>query len=74
MMARFANPEQLAYDRQQAAELQALEDAKAEHFRRMADPMAPILARLESLEAEVSTLRLRLAAAELKANRSPDEW
>lgn len=70
----FSTPEQLAYERQQAAELQALEDAKAEHFRRMADPMAPILARLEQLETEMAALRGRVAAAELKANRSPDDW
>jgi len=73
-MPLYANPEQLAYDRQQAAILQANEDAKAEHFRRMADPMAPILARLEQLETEVAALRSRVAAAELKANRSPDDW
>lgn len=73
-MPRFANPEQLAYERQQAAQLQALEDAKAEHFRRMADPLGAIRARVEQLEAEVETLRNRLAATELKTNRGPDEW
>ena len=73
-MPRFANPEQLAYERQQRAELEALEATRAEHDRRMADPLAPILARLESLEAEVSALRNRVAAAELKANRNPDDW
>jgi|694.fasta_scaffold09475_13 hypothetical protein len=73
-MPLYANPEQLAYDRQQAAILQAHEDAKAEHFRRMADPMAPILARLEQLETELEVLRGRVAAAELKANRNPDDW
>ena len=49
-MPRFVSADQLAYDRQQAAILQAQEDAKREHFRRMADPMAPILARLEQLQ------------------------
>jgi hypothetical protein len=73
-MPRFANPEQLAYERQQRAELEALEATRAEHFRRMADPLAPILARLQSLEAEVSTLRLRLAAAEAKPQRNSDDW
>jgi hypothetical protein len=40
----------------------------------MADPMAPILARLEQLETELEVLRGRVAAAELKANRNPDDW
>jgi predicted nucleic acid-binding Zn-ribbon protein len=73
-MPRFANPEQQAYERRQAAELQALEDQKAEHFRRMANPLSGILARLEQLETEVSALRLRLAAAEARSHRSPDDW
>jgi chromosome segregation ATPase len=73
-MRLYATPEELAYDRQQAAQLQAHEDAKAEHFRRLADPMASILARLEQLETEMEALRNRLAAAELKANRNPDDW
>jgi len=73
-MPRFVSADQLAYDRQQAAILQAHEDAKREHFRRMADPMASILARLEQLETEVAALRGRVAAAEIKANRSPDDW
>ena len=73
-MPIYPTPEQMAYDAQQAAQLRAHEDAKAEHFRRMADPLRPILARLESLEAEVSELSNRLAATELKANRNPNDW
>lgn len=33
-----------------------------------------IVARLEQLETEMEGLRNRLAAAELKANRNPDDW
>jgi uncharacterized protein YceH (UPF0502 family) len=73
-MPHFVSADQLAYDAQQRAELEALEASKAEHFRRMADPMAPILARLGQLETEVAALRNRLAAAELKATRNPDDW
>jgi hypothetical protein len=73
-MRFHANPEQLAYDRQQAAKLQAHEDAKDEHFRRLSNPLVRIVARLEQLETEVAALRGQVAAAELKANRSPDDW
>jgi hypothetical protein len=70
----FTTPEQMAYEAQQAAKLQAHEDAKAEHFRRLNNPLVGIVARLEQLETEVAALRGRVAAAELKANRSPDDW
>jgi hypothetical protein len=70
----FTTPEQLAYEAQQRAELDAVEAAKAEHFRRMADPMAPVLAKLEHLETEMAALRLRLAAVETKPQRNPDDW
>jgi hypothetical protein len=70
----FTTPEQMAYEAQQAAKLQAHEDAKAEHFRRLNNPLVGIVARLEQLETEVAALRSRVAAAELKANRSPDDW
>ena len=73
-MPRFANPEQLAYDAQQAAILQAHEDAKDAHFRRLSNPLIGIVARLEQLETEVSALRSRLAVAELKSNRSQSDW
>ena len=73
-MPRFANPEQLAYDAQQAAILQAHEDAKDAHFRRLNNPLIGIVARLEQLETEVSALRSRLAVAELKSNRSQSDW
>jgi uncharacterized protein YceH (UPF0502 family) len=70
----FTTPEQLAYEAQQAAQLQAHEDAKDAHFRRISNPLVGIVARLEQLETEVAALRGRVAAAELKANRSPDDW
>ena len=73
-MPRYPTPEQLAYDAQQAAILQAHEDAKDAHFRRLSNPLIGIVARLEQLETEVSALRSRLAAAELKSNRSPSDW
>ena len=70
----FTTPEQMAYEAQQAAKLQAHEDAKAEHFRRLNNPLVGIVARLEQLETEMEALRNRLAAAELKSNRNPDDW
>jgi|688.fasta_scaffold10867_19 uncharacterized protein YceH (UPF0502 family) len=70
----FTTPEQMAYEAQQAAQLQAHEDAKDAHFRRISNPLVGIVARLEQLETEVAALRGRVAAAELKANRSPDDW
>jgi uncharacterized protein YceH (UPF0502 family) len=73
-MRAYPTPEQMAYEAQQAAQLQAHEDAKDEHFRRLRDPLVGIVARLEQLETEVAALRRRVAAAELKANRSPDDW
>jgi hypothetical protein len=73
-MPRYPTPEQLAYDAQQAAILQAHEDAKDAHFRRLSNPLIGIVARLEQLETEVSALRSRLAVAELKSNRSQSDW
>ena len=73
-MPRYPTPEQLAYDAQQAAILQAHEDAKDAHFRRRSNPLIGIVARLEQLETEVSALRSRLAVAELKSNRSQSDW
>jgi hypothetical protein len=70
----FTTAEQMAYEAQQRAKLQAHEDAKDEHFRRLNNPLVGIVARLEQLETEVAALRGRVAAAELKANRSPDDW
>jgi len=35
----FTTPEQLAYEAQQRAKLQAHEDAKDEHFRRLNNPL-----------------------------------
>jgi hypothetical protein len=73
-MPIYPTPEQMAYEAQQAAKLQAHEDAKDAHFRRLSNPLVGIVARLEQLETEMAALRGRLAAAELKANRSPDDW
>jgi hypothetical protein len=73
-MPAYPTPEQMAYEAQQAAQLQAHEDAKDEHFRRLNNPLVGIVARLEQLETEMEVLRNPLAAAELKANRSPDDW
>jgi hypothetical protein len=73
-MPRYPTPEQLAYDAQQAAILQAHEDAKDAHFRRLSNHLIGIVARLEQLETEVSALRSRLAVAELKSNRSQSDW
>ena len=70
----FTTPEQMAYEAQQLAKLQAHEDAKDAHFRRLNNPLVGIVARLEQLETEVAALRGRVAAAELKANRNPDDW
>ena len=73
-MPRFYNPAQEAHEWQQAQELAEQERRKDEHFARMANPLLTIVTRLESLETEVSALRSRLAAAELKSNRNPDDW
>jgi hypothetical protein len=73
-MRAYPTPEQVAYEAQQRALLQAHEDAKDEHFRRLSNPLVGIVARLEQLETEVAALRGRVAAAELKANRNPDDW
>jgi len=73
-MPLHPTPEQMAYEPQQRAKLQAHEDAKDEHFRRLNNPLVGIVARLEQLETEMEALRNRLAAAELKANRNPDDW
>jgi hypothetical protein len=70
----FTTPEQLAYEAQQRAKLQAHEDAKAEYLRRLNNPLVGIVARMEQLETEMEALRNRLAAAELRANRNPDDW
>jgi hypothetical protein len=73
-MPRFTTPEQLAHDQQQAQEVAELERRRDEHFARMADPLSPIRARLDQLEAENQTLRQRLSALELKTQRGPDDW
>ena len=73
-MPRFYNPAQEAHEWQQAQELAEQERRKDEHFARMANPLLTIVTRLESLETEVSALRSRLAAAELKSNRNHDDW
>ena len=73
-MPRFYNPAQEAHEWQQAQELAEQERRKDEHFARMANPLLTIVTRLESLETEVSALRSRLAAAELKSNRSQSDW
>jgi septal ring factor EnvC (AmiA/AmiB activator) len=63
-----------AREKQQAAELAELERAKDEHFARMADPLSPIRARLDQLEADNQNLRQRLAALESRPQRNPDDW
>jgi cell division protein FtsB len=68
------NPALEAREKQQAQELAELERAKDEHFARMADPLTPIRARLDQLEAENRALRQRVAALELRPQRNPDEW
>jgi hypothetical protein len=73
-MPAYPTPEQMAYEAKQAAQLQAHENAKDEHFRRLSNPLVGIVARLEQLETEVAALRGRVAATELKANRNPDDW
>jgi hypothetical protein len=73
-MPRFYNPAQEAHEWQQAQELAEQERRKDEHFARMANPLLTIVTRLESLETEVSALRSRLAAAELKSNRRTSDW
>ena len=73
-MPRFYNPAQEAHEWKQAQELAEHERRKDEHFARMANPLLAITTRLESLETEMEALRSRLAAAELKSNRSPSDW
>jgi chromosome segregation ATPase len=68
------NPALEAREKQQAQELAELERAKDEHFARMADPLTPIRARLDQLEADNQNLRQRLAALESRPQRNPDDW
>lgn len=68
------HPEQEAREWQQAQELAEVERQRDAYFDRMTDPLFPIRQRLDQLEAENQTLRQRLAALELKAQRGPDDW